>query len=280
MDEDRTKMSKSKGNVISPTNIVNKYGIDSMRWWIGANTSRDSSIPVNSKALQFSVETVQKLRNILKYLVGTQRRTEKPFPEIDLSKLGASDIYFLNSLIQLEDKIKAMTATYDILKVCTALDYFITNNLSAEYIHTRKDRLYCASIEDSTSSANVLLATFCVLNKHLWPIVPFLVEECWSYYGKICCNQIRNSIHLNKPNLNFSFVENEPFYKTPIILPDAWRNNDFTDTIDAAFNLKDMIKQKRSGFKAWQYNVDASVRKPIQTNLEVCSRSTSFRTIS
>lgn len=73
-----------------------------------------------------------------------------------------------------------------------AINNFVVNNLSALYIHTTKDNLYCGADKENEATRKVLQATFCVLSKVFWPIMPHLVEECWSYYGKSICLQERN----------------------------------------------------------------------------------------
>lgn len=176
-------MSKSKGNIVSPSDIIEKYGIDGMRWWIASHVGGNPTVSVKTSALESVVQVLANFRNVLKYILGSRMEIKEPFPHIDLSKLSALDKYFLNSLVELDDQLKAHYAEHNFGKVTRTLKTFFSNNLSADYIDLKKDELYCASGEDSATSRDILLATFCILNRHLWPIVPFLVEECWSYYG-------------------------------------------------------------------------------------------------
>lgn len=102
VDKDGIKMSKSKGNVTKPSDIVNKYGIDALRWWV-ATSNKDDKVPVKINSLQLSAEVVAKFRNSLKYLVGSI--SKKSLADIDIDRLNVLDKYFLNSLIELDDKV-------------------------------------------------------------------------------------------------------------------------------------------------------------------------------
>lgn len=83
---------------------------------------------------------------------------------------------------------------YAISASTKALVNFITNDFSAQFLNYTKDKLYCSRSEDSASTRDVLLATYCIISKHLWPITPFLIEECWSYHGNKYIPQM-NYIH-------------------------------------------------------------------------------------
>lgn len=66
----------------------------------------------------------------------------------------------------------------------THIQNFVTNQISAIYLHLIKDRLYCGSNVEIEDIRFTLEKCYYSLNKALWPIAPFMVEESWSYYGK------------------------------------------------------------------------------------------------
>jgi len=61
---------------------------------------------------------------------------------------------------------------------------FIVNRVSAIYVHHVKDRLYCGDNKENAFIKFTLSKCYEVVCKGLWPIVPFLVEESWKYYGE------------------------------------------------------------------------------------------------
>lgn len=182
VDENGLKMSKSLGNIIVPQEIIEKYGTDTLRWWVAHHAAHHTSVPVGQSTLQGSAECVQRLRATLKYLVGCFNDMKND--AIYLNKLKIVDIYFLKSLATFERDISAGYADHQYNRVAATIVNFITNDVSAFYLHTIKDRLYCGSEDEYRSLQAVLHKAFLVLNKALWPITPFLVEECWSYIGK------------------------------------------------------------------------------------------------
>lgn len=74
--------------------------------------------------------------------------------------------------------------TYEYHRVVTNTQNFVANQISAIYLHTIKDRLYCGDKIDIKNIHYTLLNCYKVLCSTLWPIIPFLVEESWQYYGK------------------------------------------------------------------------------------------------
>lgn len=104
VDEKGMKMSKSKGNITVPSDVIKKYGVDALRWWV-ATSNKDVSIPVKTNGLDLSAELIGKFRKTLKYMVGLRKSTSNPFPDIDVNQLSALDKYFLNSIYELDSKV-------------------------------------------------------------------------------------------------------------------------------------------------------------------------------
>ncbi|XP_053686142.1 isoleucine--tRNA ligase, mitochondrial [Sabethes cyaneus] len=180
VDENGMKMSKSLGNIIQPKEIVNQYGCDTLRWWVAAHAIQNTSIPVSHKLLSSSGESVQKIRGILRFLLGV-------VPDLDVetklteSNLKLVDKYFLQQLQQLHDTVFTLYESYQYNKASASTLTFCVSTLSGFYLHLIKDRLYCGTHEQYRNLQGILGQTFETLCKILWPIVPFLVEESWSY---------------------------------------------------------------------------------------------------
>lgn len=178
-------MSKSLGNVILPKDIIAKYGIDTLRWWAAAHGTQHSSIIVSDGLLQQSSNVVKKIRKTLRFMVGCLE-TERNVTDLnfDTNGLFNLDKYFLNSLVELDSEVTKAYKSYQYNHVTSVINNFMTNQLSATYFHIVKDRLYCGTKNERSNVQKVIRSAFYVLNKVLWPITPFVVEECWSYHGK------------------------------------------------------------------------------------------------
>ncbi|XP_055585708.1 isoleucine--tRNA ligase, mitochondrial [Uranotaenia lowii] len=182
VDENGMKMSKSLGNIISPKDIIKQYGCDTLRWWVAAHAIQNTSIPVSHKLLQSSAENVQKVRAILKYLLGVISPQQPQ--KIDELYLRTVDRYFLNELTNFEKMIFNQFESYQYNKASARILTFCVSSLSGFYLHIIKDRLYCGTDTENRNLQAILAQSYQSLCRVLWPILPFLVEESWSYYAK------------------------------------------------------------------------------------------------
>ncbi|XP_055677771.1 isoleucine--tRNA ligase, mitochondrial [Lutzomyia longipalpis] len=234
LDEKGQKMSKSLGNVIHPKDIVKKYGVDTMRWWIAAHGTQHTSILLSENILQASAENVQKIRGIFRYLIGICGSLEvRDFPE-DLTNFTYLDRFFLSKLWEFHDAVFSMYDAYEYNRVATTIVNFIANDVSSIYIHLTKDRLYCGTDAELQCVQQVMNACFLLLAKALWPILPFLVEECWSH-----CNA------------------NIPFYHINVGTPPAaWEGQEAREVIEKCLQFKEALNRLTPQTNTWKLDVD------------------------
>uniref|UniRef100_W8BNK4 isoleucine--tRNA ligase n=1 Tax=Ceratitis capitata TaxID=7213 RepID=W8BNK4_CERCA len=180
VDDKGHKMSKSLGNVISPNDIIKKYGADVLRWWAASHGSQNMSITVSEKLMQQAAENVNKLRATLRYLNGVIGNTT----EMRYDNSTFLNRYILSTLLEYENEIRHLYDACEYNRVVTSIQNFVANQISAIYVHTIKDRLYCGDEKDLRNIQCTLLNCYMVLCSTLWPITPFLVEESWLHYGK------------------------------------------------------------------------------------------------
>ncbi|XP_058813036.1 isoleucine--tRNA ligase, mitochondrial [Topomyia yanbarensis] len=240
VDENGSKMSKSLGNIISPKEIVKQYGCDALRWWVAAHAIQNTSIPVSHKLLTASAENVQKIRGIMRYLLGVI--STRGQVKSDASCLNHMDRYYLQQLQKLHDTIFTLYDSYQYNKASAIILTFCTSTLSGFYLHLIKDRLYCGLDEQYHSLQAILAQTFNILCKVLWPITPFLVEESWSYHKAE--EPFYKSCHQLKPAIEFANCAT-----TPAI-------------VEQALDLKRHIfQQQHMEINAWLLTVDISLPK-------------------
>jgi isoleucyl-tRNA synthetase len=175
------KMSKSKGNVLSPQEVMKTSGADILRLWVAsADTTND--IRFGPGIVQASVEAYRKLRNTLRWMLGAlahlgpaDRVKVKDLRDLELERL------MLNRLAELDVEVRAAYAAYDFRKVVALLAHFMNSELSAFYFDIRKDALYCEPYSSLKRRAalTVIDEIFKALVAWLAPILTFTAEEAW-----------------------------------------------------------------------------------------------------
>lgn len=230
-------MSKSLGNVTYPKDIIQKYNVDTLRWWVAAHLIGQSQMSVKPHLFDDSANAILKIRKVLRYLVGyveklssTNNQTPHQF-NIQLDSLTPLDTYMLNSLAQFEAKAKSLAENYRFPIYINNINKFVSDDLSAFYIDIIKDRMYSNSPKDTIQTMNVLFAQFCILNKVIWPIVPHLVEEVWSYYNKT------NS-----------------FYSQQFTVPNEWHNPKYDSTMKLVKQIIAMLREKVTK-TTWNFDI-------------------------
>lgn len=84
---------------------------------------------------------------------------------------------------------------------------FVGSELSPIYLHLIKGDLYCLLKNDYEHIVKTMLAHFVILNKVLWPITPYLVEECWGHYTDKPFYMDVSKVNVDKRWINHSYDE-------------------------------------------------------------------------
>jgi len=195
------KMSKSLGNVISPEEILKKYGADILRIWVAASNYAED-LRIDHKILEQHADAYRKLRNTFRYLLGN---LNDELSDIDLSKIEVNSLpeleqLMLHKLYNLNESFIKHFNSYNIHLIYKELLNFCTVDLSSFYFDIRKDTLYCdeknsKKRKDCQLLLNIILDS---LLKWFAPILSFTTEEIFKLVNK---NNDEKSIHLKKLNI-------------------------------------------------------------------------------
>ena len=198
------KMSKSKGNVLSPQDVMKTSGADILRLWVAsADTTND--IRFGPAIVQSAAEAYRKLRNTLRWMLGALHYFS---PELQIARAELPELerLMLHRLWELNRDVRAAYASYDYRGVVAALSPFMNTDLSAFYFDIRKDTLYCDAYSSVKRRAclTVIDQIFGCVTSWLAPILSFTAEEAWIHrYGA------ERSVHLE------TFPE----------VPESWRDD-------------------------------------------------------
>lgn len=180
LDEKGEKMSKSKGNVTAPQDVIKDSGADILRLWVAAADYSDD-LRIGKEILKTFVETYRKLRNTMRWMLGTLAHFSEEIRVAEPASMPELEQLMLHRLAELGPQVAEAYRTYEYKKVVTLLSQFMNTELSAFYFDVRKDALYCdpRSSHVRRSALTVVDHLFRCLTTWLAPILVFTAEEAW-----------------------------------------------------------------------------------------------------
>jgi isoleucyl-tRNA synthetase len=173
------KMSKSKGNVLSPQDLMKTSGADILRLWV-ASSDYSSDIRFGPAILQGTAESYRKLRNTLRWMLGTLSHYDAKL-KVPHKTMPELERLMLHRLCELDETIREAYAAYDYKKVVATLAQFMNTDLSAFYFDIRKDALYCEphSSKKRQAALETIEQIFRCTCAWLAPLLCFTAEEAW-----------------------------------------------------------------------------------------------------
>lgn len=182
MDSEGKKMSKSKGNVTAPMDIIKNMGADILRLWVAFEDYR-SDVSISKESLDRVTEAYRKIRNTLRFLLGNLSDFDPSKDLIEVKNLGEIDRWAMSRLSNVMTRVQQGYEAYEFHTVFHLLNSFCTVELSATYLDILKDRLYTAgrNSPERKSAQNALFWIANSLARALAPILSFSAEEVWSF---------------------------------------------------------------------------------------------------
>src|SRR4029453_16882661 len=171
LDPDRKKMSKSKGNVITPMHLLDQYGSDAVRYWsLSARLGTDTAF--EEKVLKGGRRLVTKLFNASKFVLSQTGEEAPVTSELDRS-----------FLVRLRETVERGTqAMDDYASALDTVERFFWSGFTDTYVEMVKAR--ARSETDAAGRGSALTSLHLALETFLRlfaPFLPFITEEVWSW---------------------------------------------------------------------------------------------------
>jgi len=196
LDPDRKKMSKSKGNVVTPAGLLDEHGSDAVRYWaassrLGTDAAFD---PQNPKQIKIGRRLAIKVLNAAKFVYGFPEPAAgraAPQPQADAQASPAArpaelvtDPLDRDMLAELDAVIATATEaleSYDHARALEATEQFFWT-FCDDYLEVVKERAYGATgAAGQASAVHALRLAVDALLRLLAPFIPFATEEVWSW---------------------------------------------------------------------------------------------------
>lgn len=178
---DGKRMSKSKGNVIDPLDMINSYGADANRFWFASvGVKGDQDVRFREDRLDEYKRFANKLWNAGRFVLSQIGSGEQP--HIKMEHLSLADRFILHEYNKMLTACHNGLRDYDFHEASQGLYNFAWDYFCDWYLEIAKIQLAANNENDQTKS--VLHLVFEGLLRALHPIMPFITEELWSQVGK------------------------------------------------------------------------------------------------
>ena len=178
-DEDGKKMSKSKGNVIDPLDVIDRYGTDAFRFTLAAFAAQGRDIRMSEQRVDGYRHFINKLWNAARFSL---MHLDRGYEDLDLQNLSLPDKWIVSRLGQVTTEVADALDHYRFNEAAGTLYNFVWHEFCDWYLEAIKPALYDKEgprAKESTRTVlwRVLRDTLVLLH----PFIPFVTEEIWHH---------------------------------------------------------------------------------------------------
>jgi valyl-tRNA synthetase len=173
-DEHGKKMSKSKGNVIDPLELIDAYGADALRFTIARGSNPGTDMSLSTEWVAGSRNFTTKLWNAVRFALANGADPALPLP----GEPTDADRWILGRLREVREQVDALLEDFQFAKATEGLYHFTWDELCDWYLELAKPQLDDPATTEGTRA--VLGHVLDALLRMLHPIVPFVTEALWT----------------------------------------------------------------------------------------------------
>ncbi len=177
-DPQGRKMSKSLGNGVDPFDVIDKYGCDSLRYFLTTNSAPGLDLRYDETKIASAWNYLNKVWNISRYVLMNLGEDFIP-TDIDPNKLNLASKWILAKLNKVIENVDYNMEKYEFGEAARTLYSFVWDDFASWYVEISKVDLASSDEQNIQMTKNVLLHTLLAITKMLHPFVPFITEEIY-----------------------------------------------------------------------------------------------------
>jgi valyl-tRNA synthetase len=177
-DQYGKKMTKSRGNVVDPLDIMEKYGTDAVRFTLAQLSVQGRDLILSDDRLAASRAFANKTWNAARFVLMNLEGAPQPLPPVEIAKLDLAERWILSRLDAAIEKVTKEIDAYEFNNAALTVYQFIWHEFCDWYIELSKEPLKAGG-ERQAAARYVLVTCFDRLLRILHPFMPFISEEIW-----------------------------------------------------------------------------------------------------
>lgn len=222
-DEAGQKMSKTKGNIIDPLEIIESMGADSLRFTLISQTTAGNDVSISKSKIYGNRTFMNKLWNATRFVL-MHIPDNFQIAKFDKENLSLFDKWILTRINEVIKEVNEALENYNVSEACYSLYHFVWNEYCDWYIEFSKPYLSSGNEERIKITLTVLITILDKVLKLLHPFIPFITEELWQ---------------------NLKFVKKEKESLALASYPEYHPEEIFKDSKEPVLFLRNLISQIR-----------------------------------
>lgn len=214
LDKNGNKMSKHLGNAIDPFKIIEKYGVDPVRWYMMTNSSPWENLKFDEAGVAETSRTFfGKLHQTYSFFAMYANVDNFNYSETDVpsNERPELDRWILSELNSLVKKVDEAYNDYEPTRAGRYIETFTIDNLSNWFVRLSRKRFWGSSMsQDKLSAYQTLYTCLITLSKLIAPLSPFYADRLYKSLASVTGKNLCDSVHLSEfPKVNDSVIDKE-----------------------------------------------------------------------